>query len=99
MKTKEILKKDNYFRLVNAMKYNPDSLDDETLRKIRDIEDMFQDKNILEYQNNMVLILRMFVKEQKTIEQIAEERHISTRHVDRLKHQAIETIASVLDTR
>ena len=97
MTVKEMLKKDTYFELVNAMRFNPDSLDDDTLYKIKIIQDMFQDKYILEYQNNAVRILKMYLEGHTTIEDIAEKMNISSRHVDRLKKQAIESISKVLD--
>lgn len=98
MTVKEILKnRETYSNLLNTLKYNPDSLDDATYKKLKDIEDMFQDKYVLKYRNNQTLILKMFIKDNMTIEEIADEMNISTRHVDRLKKQAIETISDVLE--
>lgn len=97
MTAKEILKKKNYIESVNALTFKPDSLDPDTRSKLCFIQDMFKNSNLLLCQNNAVLILKMYLVDNMTIDQISVELKISSRHVDRLKKQAIDIISKLLD--
>lgn len=97
MNTREILKKKNYIRLANESMNNPESVSYDTSLKLNKIQDIFNSIDSMSYKNNPILILKMNLVDQLTIEQIAEINDISTRHVDRLKKAAIDNISALLD--
>ena len=97
MTVNEILKKRNYYELSNTLNFNPDSVDNETARKVRAIQAMFKNQDQLQYKHSAMLVLKLYLENDYTLQQIADKLFISTRHVDRLKRQAIVLISRILE--
>ena len=72
-------------------------LDDETREKVNVLEQIFVDIDLVDYVVDSTKIVRMYYKEKRTIEYIAEAMYMSPRTVSRRRDECLKWLSDHFD--